>query len=107
MSDVRVDNSRGPRHGEVVTRRRSWPALYKKRILEEVDAAPQGEKGLILRREGLYSSTITKWRQQRDAGALEGLTSRKRGPKGKPKDIAENERLAIALNDDIINHQAA
>jgi len=43
----------------------------------------------------LYSSTITKWRQQRDAGALEGLTSRKRGPKGKPKDVVEMERLKV------------
>ena len=43
----------------------------------------------------MYSSTITKWRQQRDAGALEGLTSRKRGPKGKPKDIVELKRLKL------------
>ncbi len=43
MSDVRVDSGTGSRHGEVVTRRRSWPAAYKKRILEEIDAAPQGE----------------------------------------------------------------
>jgi transposase len=35
----------------------------------------------ILRREGLYSSTLTDWRRQRDAGAFEALKPLKRGPK--------------------------
>jgi len=34
-----------------------------------------------MRREGLYSSALTDWRRQRAAGALEGLSPVKRGPK--------------------------
>lgn len=48
--------------------------------------------GRILRREGLYSSLITKWRQQRDEGALEGVSARKRGPKS-DKLASEMKRL--------------
>jgi len=34
-----------------------------------------------MRREGLYSSAITDWRRQREAGTYEGLSPVKRGPK--------------------------
>ena len=52
---------------EVVTmaKRRRHSADYKLKILEEIDASP-GKTGLILRREGLYSSYLTKWRQWKD-----------------------------------------
>src|ERR1039457_3488309 len=56
----RVDEQRRP-DPEVPekARRRTFTAAYKARILAAYDAAPQGEKGAILRREGLYSSHIT------------------------------------------------
>ena len=44
-------------------------------------AADTGGISAILRREGLYSSTLTDWRRQRDAGAFEALKPLKRGPK--------------------------
>src|SRR4051812_17571019 len=54
----------------------------KLRILAETDrAADTGGISAILRREGLYSSTLTDWRRQRDAGAFEALKPLKRGPK--------------------------
>jgi transposase-like protein len=63
-------------------RRRTFTAQTKLRILAEVDSATgTGGIGAILRREGLYSSTLTDWRRQRDSGALGGLTPAKRGPK--------------------------
>ena len=40
-----------------------------------------GATGVILRREGLYSSTLSDWRRQHDAGALGALSPGKRGPK--------------------------
>ena len=40
-------------------RRRTFTAAYKQEILAAYEAAPDGEKGAILRREGLYSSRIT------------------------------------------------
>ncbi len=51
-------------------RRRTFTAQYKLEVLAAYDAAGPGEKGAILRREGLYSSHIVDWRRSRDAGAL-------------------------------------
>jgi len=46
-------------------RRRRFANEFKLRILKEIDAGTQpGQIGAILRREGLYSSNITKWREQ-------------------------------------------
>jgi transposase len=57
-------------------RRRTFTAQYKQEVLAAYEAAPDGEKGAILRREGLYSSLISEWRRARDAGALAGLKHR-------------------------------
>ena len=69
---------------EVVPRakRRRFSAEYKLRILEEADACSErGQIGSLLRREGLYSSHLTTWRQQREQGQLDGLGPKKRGRK--------------------------
>jgi transposase len=55
--------------------------------LEEADRCEPGEIGALLRREGLYSSHLTTWRRQREAGALAGLTPRKRGRRAQPVDV--------------------
>jgi hypothetical protein len=52
--------------------RRTFTAQYKLDVVAEYDAAPTGEKGALLRREGLYSSHVIEWRRARDAGALAG-----------------------------------
>src|ERR1017187_3934029 len=62
-------------------RRRTFTVQDKLRVLAEIDRAPAGGTGAILRREGLYSSTLSDWRGLRAAGALGGLTPVKRGPK--------------------------
>jgi transposase len=63
-------------------RRRTFTARDKLRILAATDrAAETGRIGAILRREGLYSSTLSEWRRQRDAGALGALVPARRGPK--------------------------
>ncbi|MBF0116783.1 MAG: transposase [Magnetococcales bacterium] len=63
-------------------RRRTFSAEYKRRILEKADRCTEsGEIGSLLRREGLHSSHLTKWRQQRDEGVLTGLAPRRRGPR--------------------------
>lgn len=72
-------------------RRRSFSAAYKRRILQEVDrCTPSGQVGALLRREGLYSSHLSKWRQQREQGELD---SRKRGPSPADPAPKEVERL--------------
>jgi transposase-like protein len=76
--------------------RRRFTAEYKLRILREADRATEfGQLGALLRREGLYSSHLSTWRQQRDEGTLVGLTPKRRGRKATPDAplIAENERL--------------
>jgi transposase-like protein len=73
--------------------RRQYTAEYKRQILEEYEACSEpGEKGAMLRREGLYSSHITTWRRQRERGEMAGLGSKKRGPKEDPQ-AKENVRL--------------
>ena len=76
--------------------RRRFTAEYKLRILREADHCTQpGQLGALLRREGLYSSHLTTWRQQRDQGTLAGLAPKRRGRKASPDApvIAENDRL--------------
>jgi len=91
---------------EVVAKakRRQYTAEYKLRVLRELDTCKgTGEIGALLRREGLYSSLVSKWRQQRENGSLEGLGVHKRGPKPDPQaaELArlqrENERLRERL----------
>lgn len=74
--------------------RRKFSAEDKKRILDDVDrAAGRGGIGAVLRREGIYSSTLHSWRKERDA-AVHKAFSRKRGPQPKRDPLAgENEKL--------------
>jgi transposase-like protein len=71
-------------------RRRTFTAAYKQEVLAAYEAAPDGEKGAILRREGLYSSLISEWRRARDAGALAGL----RQPRGRPAADPRDAQIA-------------
>jgi len=84
--------------------RRSFSAEYKAEILAEYDSHLKGseERGTILRREGLYSSHISEWRKQADAGAREGL-ARKSKKRRSAEEVEidklrrQNERLAAEL----------
>jgi transposase-like protein len=72
---------------------RRYSAEYKLRILRELDECQgKGEVGALLRREGLYSSLVSKWREQREKGSLSGLSEQRRGPKVDPN-AAELARL--------------
>lgn len=66
-------------------RRRRFTAEYKASVLRDYEATPKGERGAFLRREGLYSSHINKWREERDSRSLQALAPQKRGPKPKPQ----------------------
>jgi len=73
--------------------RRQFTAEYKRRILEEYENCTEaGEKGALLRKEGLYSSYITTWQRQRERGELAGLSPAKRGRRSDPL-ADENARL--------------
>jgi transposase len=65
--------------------RRRFSAAYKLAMLDKYDACTgDGDKGALLRREGLYSSQITEWRRSRDAGALVGLRTQPRSDRDRP-----------------------
>ena len=71
---------------EATVQRRRFSAAYRLRILKAVDACKKpGEVGALLRREGLYSSLLTNWRRQREAGALREMRGRRRGPPPRPR----------------------
>lgn len=84
--------------------RRRSTAAEKLRVLKEADRCTKpGELSALLRREGLYSSHLSSWREARRRGELAGLAPRARGPKPKPGDprdkkIAEQAREISRLS---------
>ena len=88
--------------------RRRFPAEEKLRVVEEAEACTEpGEIGALLRREGIYSSYLSRWRQARDRGQLTALGPLQRGPKPATdaalvREVArlrqENERLQARLD---------
>lgn len=99
---VRVN---GHDEGEVPerARRRTFTAAYKLLILAEYEAAEPGERGVVLRREGLYSSHLVEWRRARDAGALAGLSATRGRPPADPveRDNARLRARNAALEQDL------
>ena len=75
-----AERARGPRR---------YPAKYKARILDEYEGLSKGDKGALLRREGLYSSLISEWRKQSDRGGLSALAR----PSGRPKADARDREI--------------
>lgn len=76
-----------------IAKRRQFSAAYKLALLAEADGLTEtGAIGALLRREGLYSSHLSVWRREREAGALDAL-SRRRGRKAKL--TAEQKRVAV------------
>ena len=76
--------SRSDADSEVVphARRRQFSNADKRRILEAADRCTRpGEIGALMRREGVYSSSLSTWRRQREAADLAALAPQKRGPK--------------------------
>ena len=72
--------------------------------MEEYDGLDKAGKGALLRREGLYTSLISAWRQQRDQGALQALAKPAGRPLADPVDREnvrlrkDNERLRAQLD---------
>ena len=69
-------------------RRRKFSNADKRRILEAADRCSRpGEIGALMRREGVYSSSLSTWRRQREVASLAALAPQKRGPKADPARI--------------------
>jgi len=109
LGDIMSGGRGAPRpNPEVLARakRRTYTADYKLKVLSEADTARgSGEIGAVLRKHGLYSSHLTKWRQERKSGILRGLEPQRRGPKSKANLLngeieklrRENEQLTHRL----------
>lgn len=90
--DERVDPAPRPS-------RRVFSPEYKLAVVTEYENAPTGEKGAILRREGLYSSHVIEWTRARDAGRLGG------GPEGPPTAGKPAKRSAEQIELDRLRRQ--
>ena len=85
--------------------RRRFTAAYKARIVEEAQRCTEpGEIGALLRREGLYSSALTQWRRQYQAGALKGLRDDKRGRK-RTRDARDDELQRLQRDNERLNEK--
>ncbi len=83
---------------EVRPTRRRFDVASKLRILREADRCERGGIGAVLRREGIYSSSLVRWRRELDAVAKDHLV-KKRGPKAAPVNplAQENQQLKKEL----------
>ena len=93
-----MENRAEPQKTEVVAKakRRSFSAKYKSEILRQADACNErGAIGALLRREGLYSSHLSKWRQEVAEREVAALAPKKRGPQVTPIDPRDHELAAL------------
>ncbi len=114
ISDPEISNGEGERKErepdvngaslEVVPpkKRRKFSASEKLRLVKAADAAvASGKRGALealMRREGIYSSHLSAWRQQLAARGAAGLTSQK--PGRKPK-LDEKDRALLAATKEL------
>lgn len=86
-----------PETTEVRPRSGNWTAADKLAILKEYESYPRGDarRGELLRRKGLYTSHISKWRAQRDAGALASLASKPVGRQPQPHNPDADELVQL------------
>jgi transposase-like protein len=82
-------HNQGGRYKEQMMKRpslsRAIPAAERRKILDEYESYPRGDarRGALLRRHGVYSSQVAKWRIRRDQGD-DTLGARNPGPVPQP-----------------------
>lgn len=92
---------------EVVVRaqRRQFSVGEKVRILAEAEACQgAGAIGALLRREGIYSSYLTQWRREREAGQLGEQAAAKRG---RPRQTEATEAARLRQENEELKAQLA
>jgi len=86
---------------------RRYSPAYKLRILAEADRCARGELGALLRREGLYHSTLSKWRQQQAAGRLDGSAQqRQAAARSSAQEVARLQRENARLKKELAQAEA-
>jgi len=99
---VPVSESEEPEVTERATRR-VFSAQYKLRVLAEYERRDRDGKSALLRPEGLYTSSISEWRKQRDEGALQALGAERGRPPADPREheLAKLRRENLRLQTDL------
>jgi transposase-like protein len=80
---------------EPSARRRVWTPKQKLEVIAQIDMLKKNgaDVGVFIRKQGLYASTVSLWRKQRNEGLL-GVEGKKRGPKTTvTPEMVENQRL--------------
>jgi len=86
--------------------RRKFTADYKLRILKEAETCQHaGQRGALLRQEGLYSSHLTTWRRQAEQGTLQALSPRRRGPKARTPNPLAKRVATLERENQHLRHQ--
>ena len=86
--------------------RRKFTADYKLRILKEAETCQHaGQRGALLRQEGLYSSHLTTWRRQAERGTLQALSPRRRGPKARTPNPLMKRVATLEKENQHLRHQ--
>jgi transposase len=96
-----------PPHSSIAApaKRRQFSSREKRCILAVVDRCTEtGEIGVLLCREGLYSSQLAMWRKQREVAEQAAFEQQKRGRKADPA-IAESRRVAEITKENERRHQ--
>jgi transposase-like protein len=75
----------------------TWTAAQKLAIIAEYESYPRGDprRGELLRRQGAYTSHISKWRDQRDRGSLTSQTLPALGRPAQPRDPQQQEIVRL------------
>src|SRR5438874_6747695 len=99
---VPVDEPAEPEVPERASRR-VFSAQYKLRILAEYERRDSDGRSALLRREGLYTSSISEWRRQREEGALNALGGTRGRPSANPSDreLARLRQENVRLHADL------
>lgn len=87
-------------------KRRSFSAAYKRQILQQVHDCERGQVGVLLRREGLYSSLVGEWRKTQQQGELQALEPKPRGPKPNVADERDEELARLRRENDALKLRA-
>jgi len=83
--------------------RRQFSGAEKKRLIEEMDALPRGEKGAWLRRNGLYAGQLANWRKALAETGTQGLEPKTGGRK--PADPRDRELERLRRDKARLEHQ--
>ncbi|GAA3520957.1 transposase-like protein [Streptosporangium album] len=94
--DLQYSDADGPGPRADRPKRCTFTAAYKARIIAEYEAAEHGGKGEICRREGLYDTTVNRWRRQRDEAAQRALAGERMVPVTEMAREKAAEKTALA-----------